>query len=207
MPGTLYSVFFVFWGTVSLLMKSYHLIGLLLLSLFSACEKEPILFEYRIEEGLEEYVDRFFAEAEKRNIVLEKENLIVEFTGYLASEDICGQCERPKRTKEGQRIVLISKARECWYIEPDQNKEALVFHELGHCLLGRDHRDDFFPSGAPKSIMTTILEGPYQPCIYVFGGEEDVKKCNFTVRRDYYLDELFDENLSTIPEWADDEPD
>ena len=42
-------------------------------------EKESLLLEYRIEEGLEVYVDRFFSEAEKRGVFIEKENLIFEF--------------------------------------------------------------------------------------------------------------------------------
>ncbi|WP_304233313.1 hypothetical protein [Jiulongibacter sediminis] len=182
-------------------MKSYNFLLIFLLALFMGCKKESLLLEYRIEEGLEVYVDRFFSEAEKRGVFIEKENLILEFTEVI-NDDFCGQCERPKRNRAGQRIVSISTDPICWFRESDQNKEALVFHELGHCLLGRDHKDDLFLSGAPRSIMTTILEGPYQPCIYVFGGEEDVKKCNLTVRREYYIDELFDENLTTVPEWA-----
>jgi hypothetical protein len=92
---------------------------------------------------------------------------------------------------------------DCWQNEPDQNKEALIFHELGHCLLNRGHKDDVFPSGAPKSLMITQIDGPYQPCDYVLSDDpEAVKKCNLTVRRPYYLDELFNENLSDVPDWA-----
>jgi len=166
--------------------------------LFSCDKVEPV-FEYRIEYSLETLVNRFYEEAELRGITLQKTNLIVEFVESL-EDGQCGTCERPKRNKELQRHVRISEDKECWSREPSQNQEALVFHELGHCLLNRDHKDELFPNGAPKSIMTTIIDGPYEPCIYVFG--EDGTVCNKTVRRTYYLNELFNENLEEVPAWA-----
>ena len=167
-----------------------------------SCDKEPLIYEYSIEPALEVYVNSFFTEAAKRNIALDKSNLIIRFVEDSADK-YCGQCTKPKKNKQGQREILIWKSRECWEIEPYENKEALIFHELGHCLLNREHLDAFFPSGAPKTIMTTIIEGPYQPCIYVFGDTpEDVAKCNLTTRRSYYLDELFDPQIKSIPSWA-----
>lgn len=178
-------------------MKKLFTFFFLLLSL--ACEKEELVFEYRIHENLESYVNDFYIEAGKRGITLQKENLIVGFVNSL-EDQLCGQCERPKGNKEQQRTVLISLTSDCWNQESPQNKEALVFHELGHCLLNREHKEDVFLSGAPKSIMTRILDGPYAPCEYVFG--EDGSVCNKTVRRQYYIDELFNENIQTIPSWA-----
>lgn len=32
-------------------------------------------------------------------------------------------------------------------------KKVLLFHELGHCLFGREHILDVFEDGCPKSIM------------------------------------------------------
>jgi len=164
-----------------------------------SCEKVEPVFEYRIDPTLESIVNKFYQEAELRGITLQKTNLIVEVVDVLV-EDRCGQCERPKRKKEEQRTIKISKSSVCWIRESEQNREALVFHELGHCLLDRDHKDDLFPSGAPKSIMTTALNGPYQPCVYVIG--DDATECNRTVRRTYYLNELFDDLLVEVPSWA-----
>jgi hypothetical protein len=172
---------------------------LLLFTVLFSCEKVEPVFEYKIEPSLEVFVNRFYQEAELRGIILQKTNLIVEALDVL-EEDRCGQCQRPKNKREGQRTVKISKARACWSMSSEQNREALVFHELGHCLLNREHKDDLFPSGAPKSIMTTVLNGPYQPCEYVFG--EDATGCNKTVRRTYYLNELFDEHLKEVPSWS-----
>jgi hypothetical protein len=172
---------------------------LLMFSVLVSCHKVEPVFEYRIEPQLEVLVAKFYQEAELRGISLQRNNLIVEFVENL-EDDRCGQCERPKRKREEQRHLKISKIADCWAKEPSQNQEALVFHELGHCLLNRDHKDDLFPSGAPKSIMTTVLNGPYEPCVYVFG--EDGSVCNKTVRRTYYLNELFNENLEEVPAWA-----
>jgi hypothetical protein len=168
-------------------------------TLLFSCDKVEPVFEYRIEPRLEPLVNKFYEEAELRGITLQKNNLIIEFVESLEDAQ-CGTCERPKRKKELQRHVRISAAKDCWSREPSQNQEALVFHELGHCLLNRNHKDDLFPSGASKSIMTTSMDGPYEPCVYVFG--EDASVCNRTVRRGYYINELFNEHLDEVPAWA-----
>jgi hypothetical protein len=159
------------------------------------------VFVFQVDEGLERIVDRFYEEAEQRGVPLQKNNLIVEFSETL-DEDKCGLCTRPKRKKEIQRRVQISQTKICWDRLSTLNRETLLFHELGHCLLNRDHDDALFPSDAPKSIMTTVLDGPYQACVYVFVGSDNVEKCNLTVRRDYYLDELFGTNGGFVPDWG-----
>ncbi|WP_341227590.1 putative metallopeptidase [uncultured Arcticibacterium sp.] len=176
-----------------------RLLSFFLLLVSLGCEKEALVFEYRINDSLKTYVNTFYTEAENRGLKLQRENLIVDFVDSL-EEDRCGQCERPAGNMEQQRRVLISLTSDCWSQEPQQNKEALVFHELGHCLLNREHKEVLFPSGAPQSIMTLILDGPYQPCEYVIG--DNPSACNKTVRRQYYIDELFSENIDTIPSWA-----
>jgi hypothetical protein len=56
-------------------------------------------------------------------------------------------------------------------------KEMVVFHELGHCILGRQHLETAFESNTCKSIMRSGVEG----CMD-----------NYTATtRAYYLDELF----------------
>jgi len=49
------------------------------------------------------------------------------------------------------------------YIDPtywdkytELKKEALIFHELGHCKLGRPHLDKVRSDGCPVSIMHTF---------------------------------------------------
>src|ERR1035437_9451238 len=63
-------------------------------------------------------------------------------------------------------------------------KEDLIFHELGHGLLKRDHLNLTLENGDWKSIMC--------------GGDKvGTRSWNINykgIRRNYYIDELFDEN-------------
>ena len=36
-------------------------------------------------------------------------------------------------------------------------RAALIFHELGHCILNRDHIDDKLDDGCAKSIMNSVI--------------------------------------------------
>lgn len=40
-----------------------------------------------------------------------------------------------------------------WYTLTDDEKEELMFHELGHCALKRQHREDLNSDGSPVSVM------------------------------------------------------
>ena len=58
------------------------------------------------------------------------------------------------------------------------SREALILHELGHCVLGRGHNDELFPDGREKSLMNSYLlrDRVYGP------------------NREYYLKELGETN-------------
>ena len=75
--------------------------------------------------------------------------------------------------------------------------EVLIFHELGHCVLGRLHQNDYLPNGDPKSLMIQNELDQYA-CVYDLSGDND---CNNLFKREYYLDELFDPTTPT-PDWA-----
>ena len=59
-------------------------------------------------------------------------------------------------------------------------KEFVVFHELGHCFLNRDHKEDSTSDGLCVSLMRSGT-----------GGCNDAYN---TRNREYYLDELFSES-------------
>lgn len=44
-----------------------------------------------------------------------------------------------------------------WLISSTLTKKALIYHELGHCLLRRGHNDTTYTDGCPKSIMNPYL--------------------------------------------------
>lgn len=55
---------------------------------------------------------------------------------------------------DGYREIKINRVY--WLFYSDAQKEILVFHELGHCVLGLKHNDTK-SSGCPASIMRSYL--------------------------------------------------
>jgi hypothetical protein len=177
-------------------MKKAHAFAIFML--IFACQKQSVVPAiYKVDKDLEVYVKSFIDEAKKRGIEIKAENLIMEFG--VASSEICGQFTQA--ASNGQRTIVIRNESSCWKNAPNENREALVFHELGHGLLGRLHRDDLLLNGAVASIMNSQSSGAYEPCGYDISGDNNGSNCNKTSRRSYYIDELFDAKTA-IPPWG-----
>lgn len=73
-----------------------------------------------------------------------------------------------------QPDIIVLKS--WWDSAGDLDKEEVMFHEMGHCLLKQQHRDGMTNKGYKLSIMHRIHMGAayYEPV------------------RKYYLDELFE---------------
>lgn len=55
-----------------------------------------------------------------------------------------------------QRVIAINSY--LWPRLPEERRKALIFHELGHCVLMRGHDDRVYEQdGCPKSIMSSAL--------------------------------------------------
>lgn len=159
------------------------------------CQKEDVDTVVEIDPELQKYVDAFVIEAKLRGMSIHVDNLILEYSDELDDLE-CGKCNNASLTNKSQKIVRINGSSQCW--DFDQELEALVFHELGHCLLGRLHISDTLPNGDPKSMMIENDLTVYAPCKYVFGTSDE---CNNTHKRGYYVDELFDP-ATPLPSWA-----
>lgn len=147
------------------------------LLLFAACEIEetPIVDDLYIAPELQPYFDLFETEAAARGLdyKLDEENL----EGYLlriSDDDVLGTCSfNPDRP---QRVTIDVTF---WRQASDFEREMVVFHELGHCVLGRDHIDDANANGTCVSIMHSGLGN----C-----------RLNYnSANKAAYLDELFDQ--------------
>lgn len=157
---------------------------ILSVSLFSC--NDP---DYEVAAPLNEYVQRFVNEGAKRGRIfdLEKRGIILEF-GELEN-DVAGRCyyEYPVRIVIDYSYWLLISAAE----NSDMLKENLLFHELGHGLLNRDHTNAYLTNGDWKSIMC--------------GGDvKDNRSWNInyrSIRREYYINELFNVNTPS-PSWA-----
>ena len=136
--------------------------------------EEPILGYDGVEEALWIYFDRFEEEAQKRglSINLRASNISGEIID-LGDEDVAGQCTYNSHLPNHVSIDLSF-----WNEAPDLYKEFVVFHELGHCELARDHRDEATENGICVSLMRS--------------GLGDCRDNYNTITRAAYLDELFD---------------
>jgi hypothetical protein len=130
------------------------------------------------------YVDRFIEEAAKRGKTIDFSDtgLSIEFRDAVDVET-GGVCR-------GNHQIEIEKFY--WEDLNDDEKEGLIFHELGHCELNRRHRNDTLPNGEWASRMRgdPIPEG--LSAVINYSG----------ARRQYYIDELFDESVA-VPEWSE----
>lgn len=90
----------------------------------------------------------------------------------LGDNSILGVCVR--EPGEYNRVAIDIDA---WINSSPEFRELIVFHELGHCVLERDHFDDDV-DGICVSIMNSGLSG----CEFILDDE---------IVREEYLDELF----------------
>ncbi len=163
----------------------------LALTTFSCDTDTDPIDVYQVPAAIEPFVERFVQEAAARGISLNVTNLVVEI-GLLTDEDedVAGTC-----TNGGLTTPLIRlDTTKNWWSNGDMIREEVIFHEFGHCLLGRPHQDDVLPNGDFASIMRTKSPG-----LYAFYEFLDV---NLSYKRDYYLSELFDE-FTDPPCWID----
>jgi hypothetical protein len=166
--------------------KIYLILVFPMLFSLTSCVDEP---SYEVENTLDEYLQRFLNEGALRGKTfnLEEQGIILKF-GDL-DDDVAGICyyEDPIRILIDQAYWdNISKS-----VNAEDLRENLVFHELGHGLLDRRHINDYLPNGDWKSIMCG-------------GTEKDNRSWNInfrSIRRSYYLDELFNPATPT-PYWA-----
>lgn len=121
--------------------------------LIVSCSEDPEI-EYFVDPSLQEYFDRFVMEGAERNITVD---LVAEhISGYLkiiTTEDVVGQCVH-QEDKPDQVIV----DRNYWMHATDLQREFVVFHELGHCYLNREHLEDADTQGNCISIMASGTE-------------------------------------------------
>lgn len=160
----------------------------LLFSLFFSCKKDK--FEPVTSAELSAYVDDFIAEGAKRGVSISKDKLETFLTAKFSEErgeNTCGLGWVNFNNQQTQRIEILN-SEFCWDSRIAIERENLIFHELGHALLGRDHLNETFENGPVKSLMCSGTEG--------FCSNFGVYYDNEALRT-YYLDELFNSNTPT----------
>ena len=112
------------------------------------------------------YVQNFIVEGAKRGvkITLEKEGLIIEFDSLANNK--AGRC----RPNGFSKIITINETM--WKDLDSFQRRALIFHELGHCVLMRNHNNKLLPRGECASLLAGKKTDLNAHKIYIrlFGG-------------------------------------
>jgi hypothetical protein len=112
----------------------------------TACGRAPD----SIDPSLQVYVDSFRSSAQLEGVQLVDFTLDVKF-GEVVHDHLAGLCS-PDTT-----VNTITVDPTYWKMLSPTTREALMFHELGHCLLGRSHDTTLNNSGRPAQIMHPSL--------------------------------------------------
>ena len=147
-------------------MKTWHFTTILAATfILSACGRAPV----RDTGEFTPFVEGFERESISQGNAVKIQDLVMK----------CGAMDQPSqralcvKTPEQPNTILVNCP--AWKSMTDQEKESLVFHELGHCSLNRHHLSTITDQGIPKSVMN-----PYM-----------MEVETYSANRTYYLAELF----------------
>ncbi|MBK8388607.1 MAG: hypothetical protein IPL23_04675 [Saprospiraceae bacterium] len=168
-------------------MYKFAIFSFACLLLLNACADESSLgtdtSQDSLETGTYANVDRalwqhfkaFEDEAASRGFSINLNQLKIRANISEISENgVLGQCQYNSHLPNQ---VTIDKT--FWNRSSELYKEFVVFHELGHCVLDRNHKEDKDSRGRCLSIMRSGLGD----CLDAYS----------SVNRTYYLNELFNE--------------
>jgi hypothetical protein len=119
---------------------------------------------------LSPYVDRFFVAAGNKEMSF-TENLTLDFGDRPGANGVCF------RKSFEEHVITIRESY--WRNITDAAREQLMFHELGHCLLNRDHRADLLKYGFYSLPVSVMYPSMFSDTLY-------------SPNRAYYLRELFE---------------
>lgn len=144
-------------------MKYLILLSILILG----CQEKDLTVSI-IPEEIQQHYDAFYSEGRKRGLRLRERPVeIILVDNY----DVAGRASRRK-----QWIKIRTSVTQYGHERNAINLEYVVFHELGHYVLNRDHNNDTLQNGQLASMM-------YENKVAYTVNKEHL--------RDYYLDELF----------------
>lgn len=145
---------------------------------FFSCNKgeEPAKDFPNVDERLHSFFETFEKEAAARGMEIDlNEAILTASVSEINGDGVAGQCSRPLNSLDND--ITIDET----FLNSNVSnllKELVIFHELGHCFLQREHREDEYPNGNCISIMRSGVDG----C-------RDNYNSSF---RSIYIDELFD---------------
>jgi hypothetical protein len=164
---------------------------LLILILFSSCN---VFYEEIVPDEFSPYVENFKYQANKYGIDIKTDRIEMRFA---TDEEIGGVVGVARDLDSGRKLILINYS---YWIEFDyKRKEYLIFHELGHAVLGRGHKNDYIVSDWDEDLR---IEGYNVICdvrylsIMASGGGKWTVGCGFyELHYEEYMQELFTGNI------------
>lgn len=142
----------------------------------SPVEESPTIAEGtypNVAEELWVYFARFEEAAAERGQTIDLNDLkITAAIEELNPDDVAGVCHYNPRSPNH-----IGIDESFWNRASSRWREMVVFHELGHCVLLRGHKEDSFQNGLCTSIMRS--------------GTGTCRDAYNSLNREYYLNELF----------------
>jgi len=156
-------------------MKYY--IPIILLFLLAGCADDRT--EYVLEEAVDSevliHLLNFESAATDRDISIDwaSYGLRVQLTDI--ETEAVGRC---LTYTDQTRVIELDKTY--WMTQDDVQREFVIFHELGHCILDRSHLDEADQQGR---------------CVSLMHSSNDLCRNNYNARtREEFLDELFFNN-------------
>ncbi len=117
----------------------------------SSCEVDPVVNYVEVDTSLQDYYERFIDEAYVRGLDIEDATYQVNARiGEISEPNVIGQCSW---NQSHVHNILVDE--DYWRTASDLQREFLMFHELGHCVLGLDHNDMADARGNCGSIMSS----------------------------------------------------
>lgn len=107
-------------------MKSLLLISVLTLSACGTYQERTVAPEFK------PYVDQFLEMADAAGVSVSLDYLKISFEEFPADDRRGGQCDV-------RRFPTISINKRAWDTKSEGQKMIIIAHELGHCILGREH--------------------------------------------------------------------
>ncbi len=120
----------------------------LVILLINSCDIER---DATIDPELQPYFDRFVFEADLRGIHVDFDADPISGDIISFDEDnVAGSCTRRASDVDDLRVNTF-----IWNQANDMEREYIIFHELGHCYLDREHLEARHPNGTCLSIMAS----------------------------------------------------
>ena len=133
-----------------------RLLMCMIITCLTACNRHGELpRQLYVDPSLKPYVQMFMSEADNQGMSLHIDNLIVIFVD-LNSATIEAQCESFNNGTVGTPTISVLRSK--WDRKSEISKQMIMFHELGHCVLFRQHNNAYTQYGYVYSIMYYMLQ-------------------------------------------------